>query len=142
MINRKDVIRVMMPFPDISSDLATTPHMYICRQVDGTTYRFVKCQTLKPGMLGGGPMRHYWDEKPDPSRNPFRCVTRIDCDKEFVTTGVQYDDALKTTTRQDVDDSVICEVERELFCDGYTACNIDEPSLLQINPLVSAIKVI
>ncbi len=140
MISRKDVIRVRMPFPDISSDLAITSHMYICRQVDGTTYRFVKCQTLKPQMLGSGLMRHYWDEQPDLSRNPFCHMTRIDCDKEFCTTGVEYHEALRTTVRTDVSGDVMREVERELFCDGYSSYRIDETSLLQINPLVSAIN--
>lgn len=139
MIKRKDVIRIKMPFPNISSDLATVPHMYICRQVEGTTHRFVKCQTLKPHMLGASPMRHYWDEQPDVSRNPFSHMTRIDCDKEFITTGVRYHEALRTTARTDVSDDVIREVERELFCDGYTTYHIDETSLLQLNRLVSAI---
>lgn len=139
MINRKDVIRVRMPFPDISSDLATTSHMYICRQVEEDTYRFLKCQTLKPKMLGSDIMQHYWDEQPDITRNPFCHATRIDCDKEFVTTGVQYDDALKTVSRPDVSDDVINEAERELFCDGYTSHNIDESNLLRLNPLVSAV---
>lgn len=137
MINRKDVIRLRVPFPDISSDLATNAHMYICREVCGKTYRFVKCQTLKPYMLISAIMSHYWDEQPDITRNPFSNPTRIDCDKEFATFSVQYDDRLKTPTRPDVCDDLMNHVEAELLCDGYDSNRINENELKLLNRYVT-----
>lgn len=139
MIERRDVVRLKVPFPDISSGLAVRSHMYICRQVENSVHSFVKCQSLKPWMLTSSIFQHYWDEQPDISRNPFQHETRIDCDKEFFTTGIQYDDALKTISRPDVCEDVMREVERELFCDGFDETQIDEAALLQINQLVERV---
>ena len=80
LIDRSDVVRIKMPFPDITSNLAVNSHMYICHHVSGNTVSFVKCQTLKPYMLISSPIKHYWDEAPDIARNPFQRTTRIDCD--------------------------------------------------------------
>lgn len=137
MIKRNDVIRIKVPFPGLTSGLAKKAHMYICREADGPTHRFVKCQTLKPQMLTSNLMRHYWDEAPDLTRNPFTRTTRIDCDKDFLTTGVTYHDALKTTARPDVCDDVLIHVEEELFCDGYDTHPIDEAALQTLNTLVT-----
>ena len=139
LINRRDVIRVKMPFPDIASNLAVKSHMYICRQVNQNTFYFVKCQTLKPYMLINSPIGHYWDEKPDIARNPFKNPTRIDCDKEFVTRNVSYSDNLKTTTRPDVCEDVITHIDNELICDGYSSHSIKEDDLLHLNSLVSRV---
>ena len=139
MINRSDVVRIKMPFPDITSDLAVNSHMYICHHVSGNTFCFVKCQTLKPYMLTSNPISHYWDEAPDITRNPFQRPTRIDCDKEFVTSNVRYDDRLKTTLRPDVSTDVMIHVDAELICDGYISNSIAESDLLSLNNLVSLV---
>ena len=136
LIKRKDVVRLKVPFPNIASALAVNAHMYICREKSGTTYKFVKCQTLKPYMLTSNTMTHYWDEQPDITRNPFSNPTRIDCDKEFVTSNVTYDDRLKTTLRPDVCDDVIDHVEAELFSDGYQVERINEAELKTLNHYV------
>lgn len=137
LINRKDVIRIKMPFPDISSVLAVNSHMYICCFNKENQVGFVKCQTLKPYMITDSPMKHYWDEEPDIQRNPFMHTTRIDCDKEFVTRDVQFDDRLKTTTRTDVCEDTMKHVEGELECDGYMTNNVQADDLLEINGLVT-----
>ncbi len=89
MINRSDVVRIKMPFPDITSDLAVN--------------------------------------------------FRIDCDKEFVTCNVCYDDRLKTITRPDVCGDVMVHVDAELICDGYISNRIPEKELLSLNSLISLI---
>lgn len=136
MINRKDVIRIKVPFPTIDSRLAIESHMYICRRADNGTFGFVKCQPLKPYMLTVRPILHYWDEKPDIERNPFQKTTRIDCDKEFVTCSVQYDDRLKTDSRPDVCEEVMEHIEYELVLDGYVINNVSEKDLVSLNRLV------
>lgn len=136
MINRSDVVRIKMPFPNIRSELAVNSHMYICHQVNGVITHFVKCQTLKPYMLFSAPMKHYWDEQPDITRNPFRSATRIDCDKEFITANVQYDERLKTTARPNVCDEVMTHIDEEILCDGYISNEIVEDELLSLNKLI------
>ena len=136
LISRNDVVRIKMPFPNIKSELAVNSHMYICHKVCGTATHFVKCQTLKPYMLFSTPMKHYWDEKPDITRNPFKAATPIDCDKEFITFNVRYDERLKTTARPDVCDDVMRHIDRELCCEGYDSNKIAEEELLALNKLI------
>lgn len=139
LINKQDVIRIKMPFPDISSDLATKSHMYICHNVNNNTVKFVKCQTLKPYMLTNSIMKHYWDEFPNINRNPFKHKTRIDCDKEFITYNIEYDDKLKTTIRPNVCLDTMQHIDKELLFDGYISNNINEDDLISLNPLVKKI---
>lgn len=140
MIDQNDVVRIKMPFPDLSSDLAVKSHMYICHHIEKNTFCFVKCQTLKPYMLISNPINHYWDETPDISRNPFQKTTRIDCDKEFVTSNVRYDDRLKTTRRPNVSHEVMTHIKEELICDGYISNMIAENDLLSLNHLIYKIQ--
>ncbi len=126
-----------VPYPTVSDGMALNSHMYICRTAGSSYYEFVKCQTLKPYMLIDNPMKHYWDENADITRNPFSRKTRIDCDKTFKTYSVMYDDALKTTTRPDVSDEVFKAVEAELLKDGYDEIDVSESDLKSINFLIT-----
>lgn len=129
MINQRDVIRMKIPYPHISSELAVASHMYICKGANGTLYEYVKCQTLKPRMLTSTLLKHFVDEVADSSRNPFQRTTRIDCDKLFSTKSVQYDDSLKTTIRPDVCPELYSKVITELSSDGYAVINLNEDEL-------------
>ena len=126
-----------IPYPSISSGLAVKSHMYICKTSTSLRHEFVKCQTLKPSMIGSNLIKHYCDELPDISRNPFQHATRIDCDKLFVTENVQYDSRLRTTTRPDVCQDLFAEVLSELIEDGYLQNQINEHQLQQLNPLIN-----
>ena len=101
---------------------------------------FVKCQTLKPYMLTENVMKHYVDENAEIARNPFQRTTRIDCDKVFLTTSVEYDDSLKTTTRSDVCEELFNRVLSELDKDGYVVISINESELQSLNPLIRSIQ--
>lgn len=127
---------MLVPYPDVRSGLAIKPHMYICWHGRATSYKFVKCQSLKPYMVGNPAFVHYIDEDADIERNPFAHATRIDCDKSFETCSVAYDDNLKTTSRPDVCETLFKDVLEELFCDGYCECSIDERELAGRNPLI------
>lgn len=137
LIREKDVIRMKVPFPTISAGLAVQAHMYICGHDSAPDYGFMKCQTLKPQMLGSAKFRHYIDEPADISRNPFSRTSRIDCDKFFVTESVRYDDGLKTTSRPDVCQDLYDDVKRELAADGYHTININEEELVSLNYLIT-----
>lgn len=139
MISEKDVVRMKVPYPSISDGLALSSHMYICKTVNSTIREFVKCQTLKPYMLTNNTMQHYCDEQPDITRNPFRRVTRIDCDKLFATSSVRYDLGLRTDSRTDVCQALYDVVVKELEEDGYTRVGVNETELMSINPLITGI---
>lgn len=139
MINAKDVLRMRVPYPNISSRLALSSHMYICKTADAPAYEFVKCQSLKPYMLASGVFRHYCDEAPDIRRNPFEKTTRIDCDKLFVTEKVRYDDGLKTALRPDVCQELFDAVLTELNADGYVTIPINEDELADRNAFITKV---
>lgn len=128
-----------VPYPSVSGDLALNPHMYICKNVNAPKYEFVKCQTLKPYMLYRNTMKHYCDEQPDLTRNPFQRATRIDCDKLFTTSSVEYSDGLKTTTRPDVCDDLFYDIVLELNADGFDVISVDEDKLRSLNSLIKAV---
>lgn len=139
MIKVKDVIRMKVPFPTINSKLAVQAHMYICGKSSVPNYGFVKCQTLKPNMIGDSKFVHYVDEEPDVSRNPFLHTSRIDCDKFFVTESVRYDDNLRTTLRPDICQELFDDVRRELVADGYNEILMNENELTSLNCLIKKI---
>lgn len=125
-----------VPYPSISAQLAVSSHMYICKNVDGRMYEYVKCQTLKPKMLASRRFKHFIDEQSDVSRNPFQRTTRIDCDKVFTTKSVQYGDGLKTNRRPDVCQELYDMVVEEVNKDGYDSIEMNEDELIRINPLI------
>lgn len=133
MIDRKDVVTLKTPFPNISSELAIRSHMYICHRVKDKTKYFVKCQSIKPYMLIKNTMNHFLDEQPDIQRNPFKNSTRIDCDKDFYTLNLCYPKRLCTTIRPDVCEDVIQKVDVALTSDGYDSHSLNEQEMLQLN---------
>jgi hypothetical protein len=139
LIKEKDVIRMKVPFPSVSAGLALQSHMYICGKDTEPDYGFIKCQTLKPYMLGSNIIIHYVDETPNLSRNPFGRTSRIDCDKFFITSSVRYDDGLKTTSRPDVCQELYDDVKYELETDGYKTIPINENELVALNYLITKI---
>lgn len=139
LINTKDVITMLMPYPNISSDLAVKPHMYICWHSNTPNYKFVKCQSLKPSMIGDPKFVHYVDEPADITRNPFKRTSRIDCDKSFATISVTYDDRLRTTLRPDVCEDLFTSILEKLYCDGYSEPAIDEAELITLNRYIQPV---
>ena len=129
------MIRMKIPFPSVSSELAYSAHMYIC-VVSTIQYKFVKCQTLKPYMLIQSPMEKYCDETPDITRNPFTRPTRIDCDKKFTTSGVAYADSLLTERRPDVCEELFAQINEKLSANDIA---LDEAKLVALNPYISRI---
>ena len=128
-----------VPFPNIHAGLAVQAHMYICGHDLAPDYGYVKCQTLKPPMLGSDIITHYIDEPADISRNPFSRTSRIDCDKFFVTSSVHYDDGLKTTVRPDICQELYDDVIGELGADGYQTIAVNEDDLVSLNYLITKI---
>lgn len=136
MISERNVVRMRIPFPTISDQLAVQSHMYICNKCVDRHHEFVKCQTIKPYMLRDHTIIHYWDENPDIKRNPFTRPTRIDCDKVFCTFLVVYDSRLLTTSRTDVVNNVMLNVRRNLALGKTDVIHLNEKELVSINKLI------
>lgn len=128
-----------VPFLSINAGLALQAQMYICGKDTAPDYGFIKCQTLKPYMLGSGITAHYIDEPADIRRNPFGRTSRIDCDKLFITSSVRCDGGLKTTSRPDVCQELYDDVKHELTSDGYITVSINEDELVNLNYLITKI---
>ena len=139
MINKKDVIRMRIPFPNIQAQLAIQSHMYICMQDLIPEYGFVKCQTLKPYMLNNPVFVHYVDEPADANRNPFVRTTRIDCDKLFKTVSLDFDSEMKTMIRPDICQDLYDTTNQELLIDGHIVVLLNSDELVSLNKLISKI---
>jgi hypothetical protein len=136
LIECKDVIRLKVPFPNISSTLAYTPHMYICYEKNGSAKALVKCQSFKIGLItGANRARRYVKEQPDIARNPFNKLTLIDCDKLF-TTDVRLPLSLLTTNRRDICAQLHADIRTELNRDGYTTYALPTDELQLLNPAI------
>lgn len=104
LIDTREVVNLLVPFPEIDSVLAQRRHMYICISKDGSTKKISKCQSFKPYML----LPNYTDvkcsiiENSNYERNPFSRKTMIDCDKVFKTINYSISRDKLTTIRPDV----------------------------------------
>ena len=133
MINQKDVIVMLIPFPNIWSTLAVRNHMYICMKEDRLHHEFVKCQTLKYDMLINSPINSFVDEQADITRNPFVHSTRIDCDKVFTTDSVVYSEDLLTDRRRNVSDDLFGDIQKKLNDNPFQKIPLDEDDLVNLN---------
>lgn len=139
LINEKDVIRMKIPYPSVSGDLAVSSHMYICKKAQRPEFHFLKCQTLKPYMLINKTTNHYCDELPDINRNPFITSTRIDCDKLFIADQVSFSLKMRTTTRHDVCDDLFSKIISQLTAHGYYSFNLCPNELTKLNYLITKV---
>lgn len=104
LIKVREVVKMKIPFPNISSTLAIQEHMYIC-VADGSKKQFVKCQTYKPlhHAKKNVPPFKYIIEKKNLTRNPFdKPETIIDLDKLFLAQAVRFNRCCLTTNRCDI----------------------------------------
>lgn len=140
MIREKDVVRMKVPFPSISSELAKVSHMYVCKSSGFGTYEYIKCQTYNPLIEVRHKLKHYYVENVDIARNPFSHKTLIDCDKLFYLTGVLMDDGMKTTVRSNVCDELFQNILTELNADGYRRIVLDSVACTELNDLVTLVE--
>ncbi|MCZ8512423.1 hypothetical protein O9H85_08245 [Paenibacillus filicis] len=132
MIEKMDVIRMRIPFPEIDAELAQKPHMYVCIE-NGNNKEFLKCQTSKPKhKLKKNPPFRYVEEIPDQSRNPFINPTLIDCDKSFYVENVRVSLDLLTSPRNVCTD-VFTDVLAEIQHSDFTKNQLDSSLLSSLN---------
>ena len=78
LIEKKEVVQLKIPYPDIHSGLAKKLHMYICVKKVHSTKRLVKCQSMKlSNIIGGTGMTNYIITPADINHNPFTHTTLI-----------------------------------------------------------------
>lgn len=134
LIKEREVLTLLIPYPNINSNLAVESHMYIVK--NNQNFELIKCQTLKPNMINSSRFRKYIDVNPDINTNPFIRATRVDCDKLFKTYTVEYDDRLKAS--RDIEEKLYNNILAKMEEDNdITYINLDEDKLVRINPLVS-----
>lgn len=139
MTKVKDIFRVKLPFPDISSNLATRAHMYLCIQA-GKDKKILSCQTKKPLLLRTDkPPYRYVDCKADIEKNPFKRDTLIACDYCFELKGIHVDSSLLTSPRRDMCPEMYSEVLNKISSSTFSSRVLDEDLLLSLNPLLSKI---
>jgi hypothetical protein len=138
LINKKDVITIKVPFPDINSGLAIQSHMYVCLQ-NGDNKEIAKCQRFKPCHIkrNSVPQKRVV-ETPDINRNPFSAKTIIDCDKIFILENVKIDISLLATRRRNVSVELFNEITSKID-DAIIRENIDTTELLTLNRKMSPV---
>ena len=80
----KDIVKLLVSYPDHDSVLAKVPHMYVCIYASAET-RLLKCQSQKPYHLKPGSMpQQRFVVETNATVKLFRVTTIIDLDKVFV----------------------------------------------------------
>lgn len=132
LINIKDVIKLRVPYPDATSELARKSHMYICIGVPDPFCELIKCQSFKPyHLLQNSAPVHRIVEQPDINRNPFRHPTVIDLDKRFSATRSLFPDQLKAV--RGISDALLTEIQGNI-CDTVERVALSDAELKAINP--------
>lgn len=127
-----------VPFPTIDGELAVSSHMYICIQ-EGVNKQFVKCQTFKPLHLVPDKLPYkFIREVPDITRNPFKKITTIDCDKSFCMDNVTISPKLLTASRHDVCGELFNNVETTTGHGDFQQATIQPGPLMQLNRLIQS----
>jgi len=140
LIKEKDVVTMRVPFPDIDSNLAVSPHMYICMK-NSSEKKFIKCQSKKPHhlMKNKEPFRRVVED-PNISRNPFKRKTLIDCDKVFVINGVTIHSELLTTSRKDICEDLFQQVKRAATHEKLGTHQMEKKLLLKLNRKIKSVS--
>lgn len=139
MIKERDVTTLKMPFPDISSGLALSAHMYICYE-SGESKKMFKVQSLKPRHLMNMPANNCIIEEKDIQRNPFNKKSIIDLDKYFLLERVRIKEWVLAKTRRDICSDLYNKIREET--EHLSICheqkmNVDE--IITLNKAVSKI---
>ena len=136
MIDKKDVIRLKIPFPNIDSRLALKSHMYICKKNVNYDKELIKCQTFKPKLIFL--LKNFLKEDPNSLRNPFKNTTIIDLDKIFKINKVIIPLELKTDIKSKVSEDLYKDLLPK--CKNPDIFQIDNMSFVKINYKCNIVK--
>ena len=114
MIEKKGVIQIKVPYPDIGPGFAARVHTYICAKKVYAAKRLVECRSMKlSAIIHGAGAANYIIESPNLARNPFTRTTLIDCDKLFIA-DIEIPQSLLATPRPDVSQKLFDEIADKL----------------------------
>ena len=130
MIDKKDVIRLKIPFPNIDSGLALKSHMYICKKNVNYDKELIKCQTFKPKLIFL--LKNFLKEDPNSLRNPFKNTTIIDLDKVIIPLELKTD--IKSKVSEDLYNDLLSK------CKNPDIFQIDNMSFVKINYKCNIVK--
>ena len=141
MIKKKDVIQMLVPFPNIESPLAKIPHMYICLE-SKQPKKFLKCQSFKTHFRNPSrPPYQFVEVLPDIKHNPFDRLTLVDCDKSFTTDhGVSISEKQLTTRRRNVSEELLCKLEEKIKHSDFKEIVLDAKTVAQLNDEIKLIE--
>ncbi len=140
MIKERDVVRLKLPYPSMSSDLAVQAHMYICYSIKESTHKLIKVQRFKPYMIcDDNPISNYIVVDADINSNPFKSKSVIDLDKLFTISNVTVDERLCADTRRDISEELFSQITTSIK-DDIIKVSIDENELISLNYLVTKIS--
>ncbi|MBD3949638.1 hypothetical protein I4Q36_07135 [Tuanshanicoccus lijuaniae] len=88
MISEMDVVKLKMPYPNISSGLAVKAHMYICKR-PGENKETLKIQSVKnKHRINGYPCSNYYVLSGSSVDNPCARDSFVDLDKQFIINNI------------------------------------------------------
>ncbi|WP_426355440.1 hypothetical protein [Exiguobacterium sp. R-39] len=83
MISPSDVIKLRIPYPDKSAELAKRTHMYVCAKKHGDDKFLLSCQTFKPHHALKRVPKVILKVDSSDTGHPFKVPTTISCDTFF-----------------------------------------------------------
>ena len=133
MIEKKDVIRMRIPYPNINSDLAKNAHMYIC--LENHPKKFLKCQTSNRHALSKkNPPYQFVKADANINHTPFKRATLIDCDKSFVVNkDIIINEDLLTTRRRDISGKLFDQLKEKINHNDFREVVLDAKTVMQLN---------
>ena len=139
MISEKDVIKILMPFPDINSDLALIKHYYICHSNVQNNKVLFKCQTHKATMIAkcGGNKKfreHYYLIRAG-NQVPFVRNTVVDKKQIFALNDTMIPKKyLSPEKPSNIPGQIYADVVKEIITDSNpTIRTINKEKFLELN---------
>ena len=141
MIKKRDVIRMLLPFPNLSSTLARKPHMYVCLESEHPK-RFITCQSIKPYLMEPDmPPYQFIEVMPDIRHSPFIKPTLLNCDTNFsVDNEIVINRVLLTTKRRDISEELFGKLEENINHNKFREIVIDAKVVTQLNEKIKLVK--
>ncbi|MTB56610.1 hypothetical protein [Streptococcus uberis] len=136
MISEKQVIKVLMPFPNDVSGLALIKHYYICNKNNSNNKLLFKCQTQKANLIGKIGIKKFREQY-----FPIQASTIVPFEHQTVVDKKQLFSLLNTTisrsylTNRDIPDSIYNNIVKEILTDGSPkTIEINKVDFIRLNP--------
>ncbi|WP_211355404.1 MULTISPECIES: hypothetical protein [Enterobacteriaceae] len=137
-----DVIKLKVPYPNISSGLVRKSHMYIYAERKDIGKGLFVCTSKKPKHVRENvPPFNRFEISPDNTlprmKSPFTMTTLVDCDRLFFLNGVSISVNLLTNPRcvcKEYLENILRIKEENKKCDTVI---LDASEMVSLNPLLN-----